>query len=371
MNAAAQSVSGLPVRLWTWWTGELSAMRPRIRTRPVSASAGLVVTVRGNELQLTDERPRRGKRTPLPQIVGDDVPEVLLVAARERPPVPVRLRLPHAACFIRRVEVPAGLRNDIKRFLDIDLERVTPFRLKDVYTAHVIEPQAAKPGMLAVQHIIVRREAVDKPMADIERTGIKVSAVDIWNPSETGALAIDLLPKPDDGTGQAKPHSSSGRLMLIAAALLAALALYQDYNRHDQALAELSADTEAARAKALSVQQRLESSEGSLKAIRALEALRANSRPAAEVLDALTRLLPDTVWVTDLRLDGATVQITGEAAEAAPLITLIERSPDFSDAAFQASVTRDATDAKERFTLRARIGKEPPHAVEPTAEAMP
>jgi general secretion pathway protein L len=368
---ATETFSRMPGRLWRWWTGELSSMWPAGQGSAMSAKASLVVSAHGKELRFVDERPRRARRAPPAAIVGDDALDALLLAARERPPAPVCLRLPLSACYIRRVDVPVGLRRDIKRFLDLDLERATPFRLKDVYCAHTIDAQSARPGMLAVNHIIVRRDAVDAPLALVERTGAKVAAVGIWNETETAALPVDLLPKEDAVPSQAGRRVTPQRLMMILIGALAVAALYQDYTRHEQALASLTADTEAARAKALSVQQTRDAAAEALKEVRAVERLRAGTKPAAEVLETLTRLLPDTVWLTDLRIDGTSLQIAGEANEAASLIGLMEGSAEFSDAAFQSPVTRDATDDKERFTLRARIGKGEPPAAATSVEAQP
>ena len=65
-----------------------------------------------------------------------------------------------------------------------------------------------------------------------------------------------------------------------------------------------------------------------------IEALRAqarffaddrNSRPSPLlVLEVLSRLLPDTVWLTETRLDGNELFISGLAEEASTLVPLVE-----------------------------------------------
>jgi general secretion pathway protein L len=80
------------------------------------------------------------------------------------------------------------------------------------------------------------------------------------------------------------------------------------------------------------------------------------------VLEVLSRLLPDGVWLTGLSLQGDTLSITGFAREPARLIPLLEQSPHFAEVAFRAPSTQttvrvaDGRDMSlERFSLAARV----------------
>jgi hypothetical protein len=103
-----------------------------------------------------------------------------------------------------------------------------------------------------------------------------------------------------------------------------------------------------------------------------IEALRAqarffaddrNSRPSPLlVLEVLSRLLPDTVWLTDASLDGRELSISGLAEDASALIPLVERAPEFEQTRFLSPSTRvtvsDPVGGErqvERFALRAVV----------------
>ena len=85
------------------------------------------------------------------------------------------------------------------------------------------------------------------------------------------------------------------------------------------------------------------------------------SRPSPLlVLEALSDLLPNSVWLSDLTLDGRDVAISGMADDAATLIPLVEAAPEFSQVRFHAPSTRmtvrgaDGAEREvERFALRA------------------
>jgi general secretion pathway protein L len=73
------------------------------------------------------------------------------------------------------------------------------------------------------------------------------------------------------------------------------------------------------------------------------------------VLEALSEILPDDTYVTELRVEGNKLQIIGVTRDAPALIRVIEQSPHFTRATFFAPTTRAPTDPGDRFHIEARI----------------
>ncbi len=85
-------------------------------------------------------------------------------------------------------------------------------------------------------------------------------------------------------------------------------------------------------------------------------ARRKNQTPAnVIVLEALSNVLPDNTYVSELRIEGDKVQVIGITGDAPSLIRLIEQSPHFSRATFFAPTTRTPSDPGDRFHIEARI----------------
>jgi general secretion pathway protein L len=90
-------------------------------------------------------------------------------------------------------------------------------------------------------------------------------------------------------------------------------------------------------------------------ALRALEKRKRTTPSSVIALEALSALLPDDTYVTELRIDGEKLQIVGMTSDAPSLIRLIEQSPHFARATFFAPTTRTPGTTKEQFHIDAQI----------------
>ena len=73
------------------------------------------------------------------------------------------------------------------------------------------------------------------------------------------------------------------------------------------------------------------------------------------VLEGISRVLPDSTYVTELRIEGDKMQVAGLTQDAPALIRLIEQSPQFTRATFFAPTTRAPEDPGERFHVEAHV----------------
>lgn len=90
-------------------------------------------------------------------------------------------------------------------------------------------------------------------------------------------------------------------------------------------------------------------------ALHILQKRKQTTPSSVYVLEALSTLLPDDTFVTELRIDGEKLQIVGMTNDAPSLIRLIEQSPHFAHAAFFAPTTRSPGTTKEQFHIESHI----------------
>jgi general secretion pathway protein L len=83
----------------------------------------------------------------------------------------------------------------------------------------------------------------------------------------------------------------------------------------------------------------------------ALERRKQETPSSVIVLEALSKLLPDNTYLTELQLEGDKLRLTGVTREAPSLIRLIEESPHFGRASFFAPTTALPNEGGERFHI--------------------
>jgi general secretion pathway protein L len=125
--------------------------------------------------------------------------------------------------------------------------------------------------------------------------------------------------------------------------------------RYEAALAEITARNSKLRAEAAAVRSAIERSDTAVADLARLQQMRLRQLPTVEIVEELTRLLPDSVWLTDLRIEGDILDITGLAKSGAAIPSLLVGSSHFADVSLSAPVTLDPREDKERFSLRLRL----------------
>lgn len=98
-------------------------------------------------------------------------------------------------------------------------------------------------------------------------------------------------------------------------------------------------------------------------ALATVEARKRATPASVLVIEALSRALPDDTYLTQLHVEGDKVQIGGLTEDAPGLIRLIEQSPSFRHAAFDAPTTQTPGERGERFHIEAHA--EPVFTVQP------
>lgn len=160
---------------------------------------------------------------------------------------------------------------------------------------------------------------------------------------------LDLLP------ARLRPRRLTRQQLLAVGALAAAVilgigALLVPGHRENRRLAVINKRIVELDGPARAVEhtlQELERKRRLLTTIRSLES--ATIRPLP-VLRELTDLIPSDAWLTTVSLDVKGVELTGQAAAASSLISVLENSPRFERVEFASPVTRGRD--KEQFRIR-------------------
>jgi general secretion pathway protein L len=114
----------------------------------------------------------------------------------------------------------------------------------------------------------------------------------------------------------------------------------------------------AARAKILQRQvqsRRTPSAAASLPPAERAWLLKETSISSAILVEALSRALPDSAYLSEIRLENATLRVTGLADDAPGLLAPLERSGHLTSVHFFAPTTRGGDGKSFRFSIEAHV----------------
>ncbi len=370
-----------------WWVDQLAGVVPaapraawqRRRMRPVLAFEPHRATV-----WLPVVRDGRLSMVERATIALDGPPDDVVVAGRAAlaslprvggAGIPVTVALPAREVLRKQLMLPVAVAENLRQAVGYDLDRHTPFKPEELYFDARIAGRDAARALLRVDLASARRGVVDPLLRHAESWGATVGGISADGPQGAGATGLNLLPP------ERRPDRTPWRrwqfwlpIFALGAFGLAATVL-PVWQKRDYAigLADL-ADRARAQA-AVSETLRAEVERQAVDYNFALE--RKFTFPAAvQILDDVSRLLPDDTWLTQLELRttrGKEVQrelsLRGESANAGRLVTVLEESRLFAQAAPRSPTTKIQPGPGEIFDVGAQLKPLPAPAAAPLVVA--
>jgi general secretion pathway protein L len=245
---------------------------------------------------------------------------------------------------VRPLELPRRATEFLDGIVRAQIDRLTPWSAENA--AFGWSAPAEIPNERVSVTVAATARALVMPFVSaIAGLGAESIAVSTVVPgAHNGAAAIKVFDQRVRGALELSRVRRTLAAALLAAGVLAAAAVAGDIiggNEIDARLADVSSHIAAQRAK--------------LRAGGDLERRRHETPSSVIVLEALSQILPDHTYVTELRIQGDKMQVVGVTRDAPSLIRLIEQSQHFTRATFFAPTTRSPSESGEHFHIEARI----------------
>ncbi len=341
-------------QLVTWWADEMLALLPqRVKEMAQRRERRLLVDVDGARVTfiLRDGRGLRalGELNGLPDLATtppeiDDVRQACDGRAIE-----IAVRIPPERALQRTVNLPIAAGRHLSAVLAFELDRYTPFKADQVYYGFAVRGRDRGKGELQVALTLVPRKEADPLLESLRGWGLEPTSLGVREGDDVG---VNLLPAAHKEAPPTFHLWANRALAAIASALLVAVVALPLVQKMEIA-SQLEEQVALARGEALQADQVRKELQQLVDEESAIFERRKQRPSGIQVLDELTRLLPDSAWLNRFEMNDARVTIRGEAANASELVKLIESSGKFKSAAFEGAMTRDARTERERFTISA------------------
>jgi general secretion pathway protein L len=281
---------------------------------------------------------------------GDPLQGVLAAAIAD---LPRWLLLPAATGLRRRLSLPAAAAERLRDVVSFEIDRQTPFGADAVaFDARVLGRRAGD-NQLDVELVVVPRSALQPHLDALGPLATQLAGIDLAD-AGGAPLRINLL-APERRRQRSDPARLWHAGLVVVAVLAIGLALWQVLaNRRAAADAfEQSVDARAVDARRASMlRQRL------LDAVAGqtyLDQARAGRPSAIEIIDELSRRLPDHTYLEKLAIENDRILLIGLSSDASSLVQRLEGSKLWRAAALAGAVQPDPRSRRDRFTLTADL----------------
>lgn len=260
--------------------------------------------------------------------------------------------LPRNMVLTKEITLPLAAEENLHDVLAFEMERQTPFRPRDVYFDYDVLERDTKAQNLRIDLHVARRRVVDEALKLLES----------WDLAPVQNFNHDASASANKVTmcflSRRYQTRSATRLNVFLAVLVAGLAVaavlipLRDQREYLQQLEGQLEEAETSAAAAIAVEEQV-------KAFRTqvvfLGERKTRYRAAVEMLEELTRLLPDSTWLFRLEVREGKVDLRGTSEAASALIATLEESEFFKDVRFGSPTTKEGATGRERFHLTAAV----------------
>ena len=241
------------------------------------------------------------------------------------------------------------------------VESLAPWPLAQCLWGMRASPVAGDPQHVSVEVAVVSRALLDELVATLRQSGAEVKALSVMLPDGD---EVEIALGSDDVRRAARAKAARAAKMAAAAALLlVGLGLFWVYRTSAEA-SRLEGDTSSLMA-SLKPGGVPAGETPLVSAANRLLQVRRERLPVVAVLNEVSNLLPDTVHLVSLALDGDQLSIKGQGSGVPDLIQILEASPALQSVNFAAATELDQNSNADAFSLIATLEKAPPPEAAP------
>lgn len=262
----------------------------------------------------------------------------------------IQLRLGRERAVVKTLSLPEGARDVLAAVIRNKVESLAPWPLEEAIWGYR-ETAESQAGHIGVEIGIASRRNIEALLAALAQNGIRADRLDIAATALTGdGIAIDFH-------SAARLERARQWVMRTLAAAAAVAAVTGGFGLYLalSTQAELGAVEQRSEELAKALARGPGGAGGKLAFANAVHGRKQTERPLIAILNTLTGLVPDGIFLDGLDYENNTVTLTGRGNGASEVIGRLEASDVFTAAAFSSATRRDPNSAAEMFTISAAI----------------
>lgn len=274
----------------------------------------------------------------------------------------VAIELPEDLFLRRTMAMPAMGSAEVASAVALELQSISPFAIDDLVWGFRAAPAVA--GTLPVEAVLASRQQVQQHIGSLVPGLSTAVAPEVWVLSSLVAIPAAPIIMAGFGENQRQRYAHLWRrggyvLLALMLCVLVAIAMTPTLQLRLRAIEAAAAyDAVLRRAEPLTRQRAalLQSADR----LAALNTMLADRVEPLQVIDTLTRALPDDVSLLGMQVQGNKVTFNGQATNAAALMQSLGAHPGLRDVKAPTAATKPLGFVKESFVIELTLTRQVP-----------
>ena len=267
----------------------------------------------------------------------------------------VVIRVPRSSALRRTVDLPSPALENLREVLSFEMDRHTPFESDEVYFDYHVTDHDRKNKQIKVDLLVISKEVATRAIELVSGWGLEPDKLALADRDED-EKDFNLLPRSTKAAVRGRPPL---RMWIGAAtaAMLLFLAVWYPLKIQRADLAVATDLLSKARANALEADNLTKTLESMSTRSRFVVSQKRDRYSITELMDEVTRRLPDDTWVLQLGRRGDQLTMSGYSVKPSALIGILEESALLEQVRFSSPVTADPRVGRDRFNISARVAQ--------------
>ena len=336
---------------WLWWSGELFELLPENMQKAIAQrQQKLYVEVNdGQFLMSLGNHVVQQEVMRLPVDTADvedaDIPREVQQTI---------LLLPGDKVLSTHISLPAAAEENLREVLGFEMDLHTPFEASEVYYDFTVIGRDSERQELTVDLVYAPRGAVETLVERGTSLGLKTDIVTCRTRDQNNLQQVNLMP-PDKRRARRLEVKNLYLAMTALLAIVVVVAITMPLVQKNRAIEIIEAQVQVAATEASEGSQLRHDLEKMAEASRVLVAKKAQETLTDELVDEISRIIPDHTWVSRVDLSSSELQLQGQSSASESLIAIIEASPRFENVGFGSPVVQISGTNRDRIQISADV----------------
>lgn len=273
--------------------------------------------------------------------------------------VEVKYLLPNETALIRKIALPSGAKENLDEVIGFELDKYVPFSADQVQVSYKIDAENQDESKLLLDLVVIPKQNLVDVLNACDEKSIKLDGIDVNTASNKLSpkyIGVNLLPKDQRKVKDYFNLKLNAGLILILVALIYFIMHTSIENKKQKIenLTNINSELQKQAKESKLLKRELKSV---IVSSKFLHNMKSDHPEVVTLLSEITSKLPDTTYLSKVKINQSTLEVSGLSDNANILIPILDKSTNWYVPQIKGSILPDSSTNKEKFTIEANLNE--------------